>query len=445
MEGIKKSNPEKWTVLDDSEKNSEQVSRKSLTFWQDAWRRLRANKVAMIALVVIVIIMLMAIIIPSFWPYTYEDQVLELSNIPNKMEVYELNDELCIYVNNEYKAIEVDKDGTLLGMAKVVKKDDDNKKNIYTVNDKELVVDYSNYFNCKKEYMKLQKKYKNDVENVPADAADYLKKYYAENDSDGDIISLERAEWILENKVERYQVLYDGQKIEKGKTLRNKSYIMGTDSLGRDEFIRVVYGARISLTVGFAAALVNLIIGILYGGVSGYFGGRVDMIMMRIVEVISSVPMMLYVILLMVILEPGLNTIIIALSITYWVGMARIVRGQVLGLKEQEFVLAAKNLGASTFRILTKHLVPNIMGPVMVSLTMQIPDAIFTEAFLSFVGLGVSAPKASWGTLCNDALSGLYTYPYQMFYPALAISITILSFNLLGDGLRDALDPKQRK
>ena len=206
-----------------------------------------------------------------------------------------------------------------------------------------------------------------------------------------------------------------------------------------------MYGARMSLTVGFLAALINFVIGVFYGGIAGYFGGRIDNIMMRIVDILSSIPMMLYVILIMVILGPGLKSIIVAMSITYWVEMARIVRAQVLSLREQEFVLAAKLLGASTSRILTKHLIPNVMGPVMVAMSMQIPSAMFTEAFLSFIGLGVSAPMASWGTLCNDALAGLTSYPYQMFFPALVMSITILAFNLFSDGLRDALDPRLRK
>ena len=217
----------------------------------------------------------------------------------------------------------------------------------------------------------------------------------------------------------------------------------GTDQLGRDIFVRVMYGARYSLTIGFAASILNLFIGIVYGGIAGFVGGKVDNLMMRIVDVIYSIPMTIYVILLMVIFEKGgLFNIIVALAVSYWIGMARIVRGEILQLKEQEFVLAAKTLGASGKRILFKHLIPNCLGPIIVTLTLQIPTAIFTEAFLSFIGLGIAPPAASWGTLANDALQGLRLYPYQLLFPTLAICLTILSFNLLGDGLRDALDPK---
>lgn len=225
----------------------------------------------------------------------------------------------------------------------------------------------------------------------------------------------------------------------------SREHWFGTDQFGRDLYVRVLYGARISLTVGYAASLLNLIIGVLYGGISGYVGGLTDNIMMRLVDVLLSIPMMLYVILLIVIFKPGLTTIIIALAISYWLGMARIVRGEVLQLKQQEFVLAARTLGASPSRIILRHLIPNCMGPIIVTLTMSVPSAIFTEAFLSYIGLGVSVPMASWGTLCNDAMQGYLIYPYQMFFPAMAICITILGFNFLGDGLRDALDPKMRK
>jgi oligopeptide transport system permease protein len=226
----------------------------------------------------------------------------------------------------------------------------------------------------------------------------------------------------------------------------NSVHYFGTDELGRDLYVRVLYGMRISLAVGIVSAFINFIIGVIYGGISGFYGGAIDNVMMRIVDVLYSVPTMLYVILLMCILgKADIWNIFIALGISYWVGMARIVRGQVLSLKQQEFVLAARALGAKNFRIILKHLIPNCMGPIIVCLTMSIPSAIFTEAFLSFVGLGVSAPMASLGVLCNDALDTYKTYPFQLFFPSLAICLIMLAFNLFGDGLRDALDPKMRK
>lgn len=222
-------------------------------------------------------------------------------------------------------------------------------------------------------------------------------------------------------------------------------HIFGTDNLGRDMLARILYGSKISLAVGIVSAVINLVIGVIYGGIAGYYGGNVDNIMMRIVDVIWSVPVTLYVILLMVVMGSSIINIFIAFGISFWVGMARIVRGQILTLKEQEFVLAARALGARDLRIILRHLVPNSMGPIIVTLTLSIPNAIFTEAFLSFIGLGVSPPQTSLGMLCNEALSGYKSYPYQLIFPAAAICVIMLTFNLLGDGLRDALDPKMRK
>lgn len=225
----------------------------------------------------------------------------------------------------------------------------------------------------------------------------------------------------------------------------------GTDQLGRDVFVRTMYGARYSLIIGFAAAVINLVIGIIYGGISGYVGGKVDNIMMRIVDILYVIPTTIYVVILMTIMskpgEPGsgLGSIILALSISYWLNMARIVRGEVLQLKNQEFVLAAKTLGSSGKRIIFRHLVPNAMGSIMVTMTLLIPQAIFTEAFLSFIGLGIAAPKASLGTLASDAQAAIYKFPMQLFFPSLMICLIILAFNLFGDGLSDALDPKMRK
>lgn len=238
---------------------------------------------------------------------------------------------------------------------------------------------------------------------------------------------------------------YSDQSLMDANQPPSASHWFGTDNLGRDLFTRILYGARISLAIGIVASLINLGIGVVYGGIAGYFGGRVDSLMMRIVDILYGIPLLLYVILLMVVLKPGLTNIFIALGLVYWLRMARIVRGQVLALREQEYVLAARLIGAGPWRIILRHLLPNAMGPIIVTLTLSIPEAIFTEAFLSFIGLGVSAPMASWGVLASESVSGLRSYPYQLLYPALAISITMLSFNFLGDGLRDALDPRMRK
>ena len=223
----------------------------------------------------------------------------------------------------------------------------------------------------------------------------------------------------------------------------------GTDNLGRDLFVRVMYGARYSLIIAISAAAINLVIGVLYVGIAGFFGGKVDNIMMRIVDVLYSIPTQIYVIILMATFKKegstGLTTIILAMAISYWVGMARIVRGDILQLKQQEFVLAAKALGASKKRILFRHLIPNCIGSILVTLTLFVPQAIFTEAFLSFIGLGINAPLASLGTLANDASGLLSTAAYQLLFPAGAICIIILAFNLFGDGLTEALDPKNKK
>ncbi len=421
MEDKMKISPDMWIKLEKSEKDADKVSRKSLTFWQDAARRLRQNKVAMISMIAIIIIVLLCIFVPMFYPITYADQNLNFANIPMRMELYQIDNDSYVYMNKEYKLLNVSTDGTLLSMQPMKKDDVNNRRYIYDFDGQEIVVDYSPYFEAKKEFLALEKKAKKDP-----------------------TIDLTEAQFNLDN-AKKVEITSGGKELTPAMTVRNKTYIWGTDNLGRDMFIRVIYGGRISLIIGFVAAIVNFLIGVLYGGIAGYVGGKVDNVMMRIVDTISSIPVLLYVILLMVVMDSGMGPIIIALSVTYWLNMARLVRGQVLGLKEQEFVLAAQSLGATTGRIMFRHLIPNMMGPIMVSITMQIPAAIFTEAFLSFVGLGVAAPVASWGSLCNDALIGFMTYPYQLLFPAAAISITILAFNLFSDGLRDALDPKQRK
>lgn len=219
----------------------------------------------------------------------------------------------------------------------------------------------------------------------------------------------------------------------------------GSDDLGRDVFTRTWYGARISLFVGTTAALVDLVIGVLWGSIAAFSGKWVDELMMRTADILYGLPYLLVVILLMVVLGSGLVPIIIAMTIIGWITMARIVRGQILQIKQLEYVQAAEALGASFSRILFKHLIPNAMGPIIVTVTLTIPSAIFVEAFLSFLGLGVQAPMASWGTMASEGLSAMKYYPWRLFFPAFFISLTMLAFNLVGDGLRDALDPRLRK
>lgn len=228
-------------------------------------------------------------------------------------------------------------------------------------------------------------------------------------------------------------------------TADGHTHLFGTDDLGRDIFVRLWYGARISLLIAFSAVFVNFIIGVIYGGISGYMGGQVDNLMMRFVEVLNGIPYLIIVILLMTVMKPGIGTIIVAYATVGWIGMARLVRGQVISLKKQEFVVAAMAMGASSTRIIARHLLPNILSVVIINITLSIPNAIFTEAFLSFIGLGVPIPFASWGTLANDGVRIFQSYPAQLALPAFFISITMLSFNLLGDKLRDAFDPKLRR
>lgn len=238
---------------------------------------------------------------------------------------------------------------------------------------------------------------------------------------------------------------YDEQNIALRNASPSLSHLFGTDKMGRDIFVRILYGGRISLGVGLVAAIVNLLLGTLYGGIAGYVGGKTDMLMMRIVDIMYSVPSMLYIVLIMLWLGAGVGSIILGISITRWIGMARIVRQEVKTLKEQEFTMAAFVLGASSKRILIKHLLVNSMGPIIVNVTLQVPQAIFTEAWLSFLGVGISAPKASWGTLAEAARELIQVYPLQTVYPLVAICLTIVSFNFVGEGLERALDPKRKR
>jgi oligopeptide transport system permease protein len=396
-----KNTPQMWERVARADQDAEIISRPSLTYWQDAWRRLKKNYLSMAGLVVVILMALFAIVGPYMSDFSYSDQDLNMTNLPNKLDLFEISEDSLVYLHPEYSMYLVSPEGEIIEKLAPTKNDMMNRQRIYEIDGQEVVLDYS--FAMK---------------NANSEDPDYKK------------FEIRVGDRVLE---------------EPTVNVRNKTYIFGTDSLGRDLFVRVAYGARISLAIALVATVVQFFIGVLYGGISGYAGGSVDNLMMRIVDIIATIPLLLYVILLMVLFEPGLKTIMIALGTVYWVRMARIVRGQVLSIKEQEFVLAARTIGASTWRIMVRHLIPNAMGPIIVSLAMMIPNAIFTEAFLSFIGLGVSAPMASWGTLADAAVKGLRSYPYQLFYPSLFISLTVLSFNFLGDGLRDALDPRLRK
>ena len=223
------------------------------------------------------------------------------------------------------------------------------------------------------------------------------------------------------------------------------SHWFGTDDLGRDMFVRTWKGAQISLFVGIVAALIDLCIGIVYGGIMGYFGGKVDEVMNRIAEILYTIPYLLVVILLLVVMPQSLTTIIVAMSITGWINMAWIVRGEIMRLKSQEYALASKALGAGSMRIIFRHLIPNAMGPILVTLTLTIPGAMFTEAFLSFLGMGVKSPTASWGMMIQNGAQAMTTYPWRLVFPSLFLALSMFALNVFGDGLRDAFDPKMRK
>ena len=247
---------------------------------------------------------------------------------------------------------------------------------------------------------------------------------------------------IVVPEVSPYQ--FDSQDLANRNALPSFQHLFGTDKLGRDIFVRVMYGARVSLSIGFATAAINLVIGILYGGISGYVGGKVDMVMMRIVDIIYAVPSLIYVVLILLVFGDSIGSMMLAICLTSWIGMARQVRAQIMSLKEMEFSLAAKVIGASNSRILIRHLVINALGPIIVSLTMMVPGAIFTEASLSFVGIGLNPAIPSWGKLANDCRQLIFTQPLQIIWPVGAISLTILALNFVGDGIGEAFQARTR-
>jgi len=359
----------------------------SLSYWQNVWRRFKKNKLSVISLGFIMFLVLVAVFGPKLTRLSDSDQNRDYIHIPPRLDLHAVAPDSYVYLSPSMQLFKASRNGHLLGPAEKLEDDLFTKRRVFLLEGQKIIVDYS---------QKPARILYEDEREVP----------------------------LVRKKV------------------WNKTYWFGTDAVGRDLFVRIIYGARVTIIIGFVASLVNLTIGVLYGGISGYLGGMTDNIMMRIVDILRSIPRLLYVILLMVVFGSGLLTVVIVIGLVDWLGMARIVRGQVLSIKNREYVLAARALGARPKRILMRHLIPNAMGPIIIETAMNIPHAIFTEAFLSFVGLGVSAPQASWGTLANNALSGFMSYPYEMFFPAMAISLTVLAFNFLGDGLRDAIDPR---
>ena len=388
--------------VDKSEQTDKELLRKSLSYGEDAWRRLKNHKLAMAGLAGVILIVITAVFGPLFSETTYSDQNIDFSNVPPRMSIYRIAENYNVFLTRDYKLLRISDRGEILSRLELRDEDKNLIDKVYTYRDGDMAVAMDFSYNL-----------------LPGRDAEYDFTFAVNG---GDEIT---RPW---------------------KTVGNRTFPLGSDVVGRGLLIRVIYGARISLTIAFVATLVNLLVGVVWGSIAAYEGGRIDSVMMRIVDLLNSIPLVIYVILIMVLVgNRGLWTMTIALGSVYWVVMARLVRGQVLALKEQEFVLAARALGVKPPRIIARHLIPNAVGPIIVTMTMMIPQAVFTEAFIGFIGLGVSAPRASWGTLANDALSGLLSYPYQLFYPALAIALTMLSFNFLGDGLRDALDPRLRK
>lgn len=413
----------------EKEKESFIQDRENVSYWKDAWRRLRKNTVAMVALVIIIFLVLFAFVGPQIVPYSYKEQIRGSETLDPWH--YTLEDQQKI---NDY--IEEHSGSKVLSAEEAI------------------------------EQARAEAEAKGEkltrVEEAKIRASANVSKQ-SEEESEM-TVSQAAKELGIKTKAFGYSNR-ELQRMAEGEDVF--PHVFGTDDQGRDIMVRVMVGARVSIIVGICAAILVLIIGAVYGSVSGYCGGMVDTCMQRIVEIIYSIPEMLIILLLSATLKPALEqfqnsgdgvmqslvtllgpnliSMFIAFGLLYWVTMSRIIRGQILQLKQQEYVTAARALGAKGGRIIWRHLLPNCVGQIVTTTFLQIPSAIFLESFLSFVGVGVSAPLTSLGSMCSEALSGLTSYPYRLFIPAAILSVLILSLNLFGDGLRDALDPRLKK
>ena len=405
--------------------------RRSVSYWKDAWRRLRKNTVAMVALVIIILLAIFAFVGPAVVPYTYKQQIRGSEALHPWHYSLEDQEKINAYMEEHSGAGKLSPDEAV----EQARKEAEAKGTTLSRVDEAKIRAKAN--------VSQQEASNNEEKVTEADAVKAL--------------GIKHSMFGYSNKELQKKAV--GEKVF--------PHVFGTDDQGRDIMVRVMVGARVSIIVGVCAALLVLVIGALYGSISGYCGGMVDTVMQRIVEIIYSIPEMLIILLLSATLKPALEqfqnsgdgilqslvtllgpnliSMFIAFGLLYWVTMSRIIRGQILQLKQQEYVTAARALGAKGGRIITKHLLPNCIGQIVTTTFLQIPSAIFLESFLSFLGVGVSAPLTSLGSMCSEALSGLTTYPYRLFIPAVILSVMILSLNLFGDGLRDALDPKLKK